>query len=39
MVDEGPELPPDPKIRYYGRYPETAIAVRQEYINDPNAML
>ena len=39
MVDEGPELPPDPKVRWYGRYPETAVAVRLDYIEDPKDML
>ena len=39
MVDEGPELPSDPKVRWYGRYPETAVAVRLDYIEDPKDML
>jgi len=39
MVDELPELPPDPKIRFFGRYPETAVAVRLSYIEDPKDVL
>jgi len=39
MVDELPELPPDPKIRYFGRYPETAVAVRLTYIDEPKEIL
>ena len=39
MVDERPELPPDPKVRIYGRYPEFAVAVRLDYIEDPKDML
>lgn len=39
MVDEFPELPPDPKIKFFGRYPETAVAVRLAYIEDPKDVL
>ena len=38
-VDERPELPPDSKVKMYGRYPEFAVAVRLDYIEDPKDML
>jgi len=38
-VDERPELPPDPKIKFFGRNLESAVAVRLEYIKDPKEVL
>lgn len=38
-VDEQLELPPDPKIRVYGRAPARQIRVRQEYTTDPTSIL
>lgn len=31
MVDERQELPPDPKVKYFGRLPGTVIPVRLTY--------
>lgn len=38
-VDERPELPADPKVRFFGRNPETAVAVKLDYIEDPKEAL
>jgi len=39
VVDEGQELPSDPKIRYFGRLPGPLIPVKMTYTSEPTELL
>ncbi len=39
MVDEAQELPPDPKLKKFGRAPAPPVYARFEYLKEPTQLL
>jgi hypothetical protein len=39
IVDEASELPPDPKLKKFGRAPARPVYARFEYLKEPNQLL